>query len=238
MAELGEDRAIFRFPFLRAFNLTIDWRTGRIRQKGGIMLLQKQKGAMTVKQLQLAALKQCGTPPLGHVIYMRCTSFAQQWMAAAERTHDHLTEVTLPPGYRHHERVFDQNLAARFPPSRKENFSIQLKPDAPDHLYCKIYPLNKRETGVLQQKITEGLDKGQLEEGPTEFESPVFFIAKKEGEDLRLVVDYHKLNEITVPDKYYMPDTRVELDKLKGKHLFSKFDIKDGYHNILIEEKD
>jgi hypothetical protein len=35
-----------------------------------------------------------------------------------------------------------------------------------------------------------------------------------------------------------MPDTRVELDKLKGKKLFSKFDIKDGYHNILIKPKD
>jgi hypothetical protein len=61
---------------------------------------------------------------------------------------------------------------------------------------------------------------------------------KKEGEDLHLVVDYQKLNAMTVPDKYYMPDTRVELDKLKGKKLFSKFDIKDRYHNILIKPKD
>ena len=35
-----------------------------------------------------------------------------------------------------------------------------------------------------------------------------------------------------------MPDTRVELDKLKGKKLFSKFNIKDGYHNIQIESRD
>ena len=105
-------------------------------------------------------------------------------------------------------------------------------------MYYKIYPLNKRETEILQWKIKEGLDKGQLKEGPTEFESPIFFIAKKEGKDLWLVVDYRKLNAMTVPDKYHMPDTRVELDKLKGKQLFSKFDIKDGYHNILIEEKD
>jgi len=121
---------------------------------------------------------------------MRHMSFAQQWTAAAEKSCDHLTEAILPPEYQCHERVFDQNLAARSPPSRAEDFSIQLKPDAPDHLYCKVYPLNNRETGVLQCKIGEGLDKGQLEEGPAEFESPVFFIAKKEGEDLQLVVDY------------------------------------------------
>ena len=70
---------------------------------------------------------------------------------------------------------------------------------------------------VSQQKIKEGLDKGQLEEGPAEFESPVFFIAKKQEEDLRLMVDYRKLNVIMVLNKYYMPDTRVELDKLKGE---------------------
>jgi hypothetical protein len=64
------------------------------------------------------------------------------------------------------------------------------------------------------------------------------FIAKKEGEDLQLVVDYRKLNTLTILDKYYMPDTQVELDKLKGKKLFSKFNIKDGYHNILIKPKD
>jgi hypothetical protein len=115
---------------------------------------------------------------------MRCTSFAQQWTAAAEKSHDHLTEATLPPEYQRHKRIFDQNLAAHFPPLQEDNFSIQLKPDAPDHLYCKVYPLNRQETRVLQQKITEELDNGQLEEGPAEFESPVFLIEKKEGEDL------------------------------------------------------
>jgi hypothetical protein len=48
MAELGKDCAIFGFP-LRAFNPTIDWRTGKIRHHKRIMLLQKQKGVITVK---------------------------------------------------------------------------------------------------------------------------------------------------------------------------------------------
>jgi hypothetical protein len=217
LAELGEDCTIFGFPFLCTFNPLINWQTGKIGYKGGITVTQKQKRVTTVKRLQLQALKQCGVPPPGHTIYMRCTSFTQQWTAAAEQLWEHLTEATLPPEYQQHVCVFDQNLAAHFPPLRKENFAIQLKPDAANHLNCKVYPLNKKETGVLQQKIEEGLDKGQLEEGPTEFESPIFFIEKKEGKDLQLVVDYRKLNMMTVPDKYYMPDTQVKLDKLKGK---------------------
>jgi hypothetical protein len=140
---------IFGYPFLCAFNPSINWRMGKIGHKGGITLIQKQKRATIVKRLQLKALRQCGIPPPGHTIYIRHTSFAQQWMAAAEQLQEHLTEATLPPKYQQHVHVFDQNLTACFPPSWKENFAIQLKLDATDHLNCKVYPLNKKETGVL-----------------------------------------------------------------------------------------
>ena len=106
---------IFGYLFLRTFNPIINWKTSKVRQGKGITLLQKQKGAMTVKRLQLEALKQCSIPLPGHAIYMRRASFVQQWTAAAEKSQDHLMEATLPPEYQHHEHVFDQNLAAHFP---------------------------------------------------------------------------------------------------------------------------
>jgi hypothetical protein len=110
-------------------------------------------------------------------------SFAQQWSAAVHKTHNHLTEAMLLTEYQKYAQVFDQKLMACFLPNRLENFTITLKPDAPDHLDCKVYPLNKKETIVTQAKIKEGLEKGQLKEGPLLYQSPVFFIAKKEGED-------------------------------------------------------
>jgi hypothetical protein len=94
LAELGEDRAIFGFPFLHVFNPLINWQTGKIGYKGGITVTQKQKRVTTVKRLQLQALRQCGVPLPGHAIYMRHTSFAQQWTAAAEQSQEHLTEAT------------------------------------------------------------------------------------------------------------------------------------------------
>ena len=82
------------------------------------------------------------------------------------------------------------------------------------------------------------VDKGQMKEGPLEYETPVFFMTKKEGTDLYMVVKYWKLNEMTVSEKYYMLDTDTELNKLKGKGLFLKLNIKDGYYNMLIDPKD
>jgi hypothetical protein len=102
----------------------------------------------------------------------------------AHKTHDHLTKAMLPAEYQNHSHIFNQNLTACFPPSRAKNFTITLKLDAPDHLDCKVYPLNKKEMIVAQKKIQEGLEKGQLEEGPSPYQLPVFFITKKEGEDL------------------------------------------------------
>jgi hypothetical protein len=52
------------------------------------------------------------------------------------------------------------------------------------------------------------------------------------------VVDYRKLNNITIKDHYPMPNVQMELNKLKGKHLFTKFDVHAGYNNIQIEPED
>jgi len=124
VAKLGKDQVILGYPFLRAFNPIINWRMGKIEQEKGIILSQRQKRKIMIKRLQLTVLKQCGILLSGHAIYMRRISFAQQWMAAGEKSHDHLTKTTLPPEYQHYESVFDQNLAAHSPPLQVEDFSI------------------------------------------------------------------------------------------------------------------
>jgi len=53
-----------------------------------------------------------------------------------------------------------------------------------------------------------------------------------------MVVDYQKVNDFTVKDHYTMANAKTELDKLKGKKVFTKFNIRVGYNNILIDEDD
>jgi hypothetical protein len=53
-----------------------------------------------------------------------------------------------------------------------------------------------------------------------------------------MVVDYRKVNNIMEKDHYTMANAEMELDKLKGKKVFTKFDIRAGYNNILIEKGD
>jgi hypothetical protein len=70
------------------------------------------------------------------------------------------------------------------------------------------------------------------------FVSPIFFISKKDGEELHMVIDYWKLNDITKKDFYTLPNLWIELEKLSKYYLFFKFYVRAGYNNIHIKEQD
>jgi hypothetical protein len=78
---------------------------------------------------------------------------------------------------------------------------------------------------TLRKYLAEELAKGFIEDGSLPYISPTFYIPKKDKGEYCLVVDYRKLNDITIKDHYPMPNVQMELDKLKGKHLFTKFDV-------------
>jgi hypothetical protein len=67
--------------------------------------------------------------------------------------------------------------------------------------------------------------------------SPVFFIKKKDGK-LRLVQDYRRLNKITIKNRYPLPLAADIVNWLTGAQLFTKFDVRWGYHNIRIKSGD
>ena len=108
-------------------------------------------------------------------------------------------------------------------------------PNTLTELDCKIYPLNQRELKTLHKYLLEELEKGFIEDRNSPYASPIFYIPKKDKGEYRLVVDYQKLNDVTEKDHYPMPNVQVELDKLKEKTLFTKFDVYTGYNNILMD---
>src|SRR6267154_4031677 len=110
--------------------------------------------------------------------------------------------------------------------------TITLKEGSPDQLNCKTYPLSNKKIGVLRKALEEDLEKGYIKHGTSSFVSPIFFIPKKDGEELRMVIDYCQLNDITKKDFYPLPNLQTELEKLSQYKLFSKFDVRAGYNNI------
>ena len=63
----------------------------------------------------------------------------------------------------------------------------------------------------------------------------MLFVKKKDG-TLRLCVDYRQLNKMIVKNKYSLPKIDDLLDQLKGASVFSKIDLRSGYHQLRIKD--
>jgi hypothetical protein len=134
------------------------------------------------------------------------------------------TQQLIPEQYHQHWRVFSEEAVQRFPPSRLDNHTIELKPGAPAKLDCKIYRQTEAELKALKEYIDENLAKGYIVETNSPYVSPVFFHAKKDGK-LRPIVDYQALNVWTVRDVYPLPLIGSIIDQLQRKRIFTKADL-------------
>lgn len=65
----------------------------------------------------------------------------------------------------------------------------------------------------------------------------MLFVKKKDG-SMRMCIDYRELNRITIKNKYPLPRIEVLFDQLKGAVVFSKIDLRSGYHQLKIKAND
>ena len=143
--------------------------------------------------------------------------------------------MEIPPHYRQFAKVFDEEASHRLPQHQPWDHTIDLKPNAPSSLNCKIYPLTAKEKEALRQWLDEELRKGYITKSKSPYASPFFFIKKKDGK-LRPVQDYRKLNENTIQDTYPLPLIPDLIQQIEDAWVFTKFDVRWGYNNIRIKE--
>jgi hypothetical protein len=93
------------------------------------------------------------------------------------------------------------------------------------------------ESRAIEEYLSKELKDGKIRRSNSPVAAPCFFVKKVDG-SLRLVVDYRKINEITIPNCFPMPSQIDLIEKLKGAKIFSKMDIRWGFNNIQIKEGD
>jgi hypothetical protein len=143
----------------------------------------------------------------------------------------------VPEPYRDFAKVFSEEESHRLPKHQPWDHAIDLEPDATLHWKVKSYPMSPAEQVELDKWLEENLAKGYLRPSKSPMASPVFFIKKKDGK-LRLVQDYQRLNKITIKNRYPLPLAADIVNRLTGAQLFTKFDVRWGYHNIRIKSGD
>jgi hypothetical protein len=90
-----------------------------------------------------------------------------------------------------------------------------------------------KELAELKNQLQELLDKGYIRPTSSPWGSPALFVKKKDG-SLRMCVDYHPLNAVTIKNKYPLPRIDVLFNQLVDAKVFSKIDLRSGYHQIKI----
>ncbi|WVZ59494.1 hypothetical protein U9M48_009622 [Paspalum notatum var. saurae] len=94
------------------------------------------------------------------------------------------------------------------------------------------------EPKELKTQLQEQLDKGFIRPSSSPWGCPALFVEKKDQGGKRLCVDYRPPNAVTVKNKYPPPHIDILFDRLGGATVFSKIDLRSGYHQIKVREED
>jgi hypothetical protein len=131
--------------------------------------------------------------------------------------------------------VFPNELLG-MPPDRDIEFAIELQPGTTP-ISKRPYQMPPAELEELKKQLQELLDKGFIRPSTLPWGCPALFVKKKD-ESLRLCIDYRPLNAVTIKNKYPLPRIDVLFDQLVGAKVFSKIDLRNGYHQIKIRASD
>src|SRR5512136_2986103 len=93
------------------------------------------------------------------------------------------------------------------------------------------------ELTEVKKQLEELKEKGYIRPSTSPWGAPVIFVEKKD-KTKRMCVDYRALNEVTIKNKYPLPRIDDLFDQLKGATVFSKIDLRSGYHQLRIKEED
>ena len=91
------------------------------------------------------------------------------------------------------------------------------------------YRMAPAELKELKVQLQELLDKGFIRPSVSPWGAPVLFVKKKDG-TMRLCINYRQLNKVTIRNKYPLPRIDDLFDQLRGATVFSKIDLRSGYH--------
>ncbi|GJY82862.1 putative reverse transcriptase domain-containing protein, partial [Tanacetum coccineum] len=139
------------------------------------------------------------------------------------------------PVVREFPEVFLEDLPG-LPPVRQVEFQIDLIPGT-THVARAPYRLAPSEMQELSNQLQELSDRGFIRPSTSPWGAPVLFVKKKDG-SFRMCIDYRELNKLTVKNHHPLPRIDDLFDQLQGSSGYSKINIRQGYHQLRVRDKD
>ncbi|KAL5211653.1 hypothetical protein ABZP36_022500 [Zizania latifolia] len=229
LLELGSYDAILGMDWLQEFSpMRIDWNSkwleyahqGQTIRIQGIIPQLSSCNAIRMDQVK-GCYKQ---ESLMYMLYL-CVSTSESGEHTPLEIQDMLQNYT---------EVFDEPKG--LPPTRTCDHYIPLIPGSKP-VCVRPYRYNPAQKDEIEKQVKEMLQTGVIQNSTSAFSSPALLVKNKDG-SWRLVIDYRQLNSITVKGKYPLPVIDELLDELQGARIFSKLDLRSGYHQIRMGKGD
>ncbi|KAK9134121.1 hypothetical protein Scep_013649 [Stephania cephalantha] len=131
--------------------------------------------------------------------------------------------------------VFSEDLSG-LPPNREIDSVIELVPDT-QSIASRPYRMTRKEQDELKTQLEDLEKKEFIYPSTSPWGAPVMFVKKKDS-SLRMCIDYRKLNQVTGRNRYPLPRIDDLFDQLVGARVFSKIDLRSGYHQLRIRDED
>ena len=157
------------------------------------------------------------------------------YLAYATEVRDSGSRLEDIPVVREFADVFPEDLLG-IPLDREIDFQIELAPGT-EPISKAPYRMAPLELKELKVHMEELVSKGFVRPSTSPWGAPVLFVKKNDG-SLRLCIDYRELNKVTIRNQYPLPQIDDLFDQLQGARVFSKIDLRSGYHQLKIWSKD
>ncbi|GKD71762.1 putative reverse transcriptase domain-containing protein [Tanacetum coccineum] len=167
-----------------------------------------------------------------HIPIDGCQAFMIQVTEKKKSDEKRLEDI---PVVREFLEVFPENLPG-LPPVRQVEFQIDLIPGAAPVARAP-YRLAPSEMQELSNQLQELSDRGFIRPSTSPWGAPVLFVKKKDG-SFRMCIDYQELNKLTIKNRYPLPRIDDLFDQLQGSSVYSKIDLRSGYHQLRVRDED
>ena len=248
--------AILGMPWLITENPKIDWlkkevlfegnktteviapKSEQVSKVQNVHLINEYNGETkllsdSTDSIYLGYVKFLDEPPC---IGTKCFSLDSSNEKTASSVFSTSTDADAARVVEEYKDVFPEELPEGLPPKRNIDHRIIIEKGQKPPSRTP-YRMSPKELEELKKQLDELLQKGFIRPSQSPFGAPVLFVKKKSGE-MRLCVDYRALNAITVKNRYPLPRVEDLIDQLKGAKIFSKIDLRSGYHQIRIDKDD